>query len=355
MQKKTVATKFKTSIIIPVHNGGGSFRQCLSSLMEAVSNETEVIVVADGYSDGSWRVAEEFGTKVLLIPECGGPAKARNLGAKSASGDILFFVDADVTIYPDTISKVANIFATNPDLAATIGSYDDAPGESNFLSQYKNLFHHYTHQKASSEGFTFWGACGAIRREVFLSLGGFDEGYRYPSVEDIEFGYRARKAGYKINLCKDLQVKHLKRWGVISLLRAEFFYRALPWTELILRERQLKNDLNLGVTSRLSVILVYLLLGVLVGTFWWSGFFAIAVFLGCLLLTINFPVYRFFLEKRGFWFTLRVIPWHWFYFLYGGLGFAIGTINHLLHLYYNPISNISTVSASTKNKQQTNY
>jgi hypothetical protein len=49
-----------------------------------------------------------------------------------------------------------------------IGSYDDAPGANNFLSQYKNLFHHYTHQTGSEEASTFWGACGAIRRDVFL-------------------------------------------------------------------------------------------------------------------------------------------------------------------------------------------
>lgn len=69
-------------------------------------------------------------------------------------------------------------------------------------------------------------------------MGGFDESYRKPSIEDIELGYRLKQAGLKIRLCKALQVKHLKRWEVVSLLRADFFYRALPWTELILRDRQ---------------------------------------------------------------------------------------------------------------------
>jgi glycosyltransferase involved in cell wall biosynthesis len=351
----TIPKKLTVSVIIPVHNGGASFRQCLSNLIEAVSNETEVIVVADGDTDGSWRVAEEFGAKVLRIPVCGGPAQARNLGARAASGDILFFVDADVTVYSDTITQVANIFACQPDLAALIGSYDDAPGANNFLSQYKNLFHHYTHQTASEQAFTFWGACGAIRREIFLQLGGFDESYRRPSIEDIELGYRISKAGHTIQLCKDLQVKHLKRWGVISLLRAELFYRAIPWTELIWCDRQLKNDLNLGVKSRLSIVLAYLLLGVLVlgalvGAFWWAVVFAVGFFLSFLLLIINFPVYRFFFDKRGLWFALQVIPWHWFYYLYGGLGFAIGTVKYFWSQKYSAKSDISTVSLSASNK-----
>ena len=143
-----------------------------------------------------------------------------------------------------------------------------------FCLSIKNLFHHYTHQIASEEAFTFWGACGAIRREVFLSIGGFDESYRRPSIEDIELGYRIRSAGYKIKLFKDLHVKHLKNWSFVSLLKAEIFYRALPWTELILRQRQLDNDLNLGVSSRLSAILIYAILTSLVLSFWWSGFFS---------------------------------------------------------------------------------
>lgn len=264
--------QLRVSVIIPVHNGGDSFRRCLSSLAKTTPPPSEIIVVADGDTDGSWLLAKEFNAKVLRINARGGPAQARNLGAKAAQGDILFFVDADVVVYPDTISQVASTFSREPDLAALIGSYDDAPGATNFLSQYRNLLHHYVHQTGCEEASTFWGACGAIRRQVFLSLGGFDESYRQPSIEDIELGYRLKQAGYRIRLCKDLQVKHLKRWEMGSLLKADFFYRALPWTELILRDRQLINDLNLQVSSRVSVMLVFGLLSALVAAWWWSGF-----------------------------------------------------------------------------------
>jgi GT2 family glycosyltransferase len=319
------------SVIIPVHNGGDSFRRCLSSLDKSTVSPDEVIVVSDADTDGSWLVAQEFGAKVIRMPINGGPAKARNLGASAATGDILYFVDADVVISQNAISQVKKAFENESDLAALIGSYDDEPGASNFLSQYKNLFHHYNHQIAREEAFTFWGACGAIRREVFLSLGGFDESYRRPSIEDIELGYRIRQAGYKIKLLKDLQVMHLKYWGVVSLLKAEIFYRALPWTELIWHQRQLNNDLNLGVSSRLSVILVYGFLLALLGAFWWSGFLAVAAVLSSILLWLNFAVYRFFYAKRGLGFALYVIPWHWFYYIYGGLAFAMGTINYFAH------------------------
>ncbi len=312
------------SVVIPVHNGGANFRRCLSSLAHAVPGPREVIVVADGDTDGSWRLAEASGAQVLRVPTSRGPARARNLGACAAQGDTLCFIDADVAIPADAIGQIVEAFRRDPHLAALFGSYDDAPAEANFLSQYKNLLHHYVHQTAREEASTFWGACGAVRREVFLALGGFDEGYRRPSIEDIELGYRLRQGGHKIRLCKALQVKHLKRWGLVSLLRSDFFYRALPWSELILRDRRFIDDLNVKNSSRVSVMLTYGLLGALIGAGWWSGSLAIATALLLALLALNAPLYRFFWRKRGLRFALQTIPWHWFYYLYSGLAFAIG-------------------------------
>jgi glycosyltransferase involved in cell wall biosynthesis len=328
---KKSADELTISIIIPVYNGGEQFRRCLLSLARTVPAPHEVIVVADGDTDGSWLVAKQLGAKIIRIPQSEGPAKARNIGARAARGDILFFVDADVEIYPDTINQVAIAFEQNPNLGALIGSYDDAPGASNFLSQYKNLFHHYTHQNSLETASTFWGACGAIRRHIFFHVGGFDESYRLPCVEDIELGYRLKQAGYKIKLFPTIQVKHLKRWGIISLIKADFFYRALPWTMLILRHRQFANDLNLRWSSRISVILIYALLGTLVAAWCSSLVWLATLFISVTLLAINYPVYRFFYNKRGMVFAIKTIPWHWLYYIYSGLAFGIGTIRHSLN------------------------
>lgn len=328
------------SIVVPVHNGGDSFRRCLSSIRQWAP-QAELIVVADGESDGSWKLAERYGAKLIRLPESGGPARARNLGAEIATADILFFVDADVEIHSTTVERVCHAFQQDSKLAALIGSYDDSPGASNFLSQYKNLFHHYTHQDGSEEASTFWGACGAIRKDVFLPLGGFDESYRRPCIEDIELGYRLRQAGYKIRLCKDIQVKHLKLWTPFSLLRAEVFYRALPWTALLLNIRQdnpqqyqqFSSDLNLRWSSRLSVILVYCAGIGLLAAWWWPLLFWATGVLGLALVLINLPVYRFFCQKRGMLFTLRVLPWHWLYYLYSGFAFAVGVVRHQFRSY----------------------
>lgn len=333
------------SVIVPVYNRGEKFRQCLSSLCQADPSPNEIIVVSDGDTDGSSRVGEELGAKVIRMSRREGPARARNEGAAVAQGEILLFIDADVTVPPDIVSQISRAFQDHPDLAALFGSYDDAPGETNFLSQYKNLFHHYIHQTSGEEASTFWGACGAIRRKVFMELNGFDEDYRKPSIEDIELGYRLKGAGYQIQLHKGLQIKHLKRWEPLALLKSDFFYRALPWTELIWRNHRFINDLNLRGASRLSVVMAW---GLLIGVGWASwrpksllvaGFFALFLFL------INMPVYRFFLRRRGLWFTLKVIPWHWLYYFYGGLAFLLGSLRYFFLDYLFRKRNLPKVSS----------
>ena len=330
-QGDSSSLELSISVIVPVYNGGANFILCLTSLAEAVSPPHEIIVVGDGDTDGSSELAEEFGASVIRLPTTsGGPALPRNLGARQAHGDILLFIDADVTVPHNAMSQVVETFRSEPNLAALFGSYDDEPAAPNFLSQYKNLHHHYIHQTSCEEASTFWGACGAIRREIFLASGGFDERYRRPSIEDVELGYRLRRAGYRLRLCKGLQVKHLKRWNIGSLLRADVLYRALPWADLILRHRRLINDLNLRFSARVSVLLTFGFLCSLAVAWRWPGFLLVAGFLILLLLSLNLPLYRFFYHKRGLWFALRTIPWHFFYYFYSGLSFGLGATLYLL-------------------------
>jgi len=313
-----------------VYKDGENLRRCLSAVTGAEPPPYEIIVVVDGDPETSEFLAKGSGVQVMSTPTRGGPARARNLGGRVAQGDLLFFVDADVVVYPDAVGQVMATFSDEPGLAAAFGSYDDAPAAPDFLSQYKNLFHHYVHQTAREESSTFWAACGAVRREVLLALGGFDERYRWPSIEDIEVGYRLMQAGHRIRLCKSLQVKHLKHWDIVSLLKSDFLHRALPWTELILRDRRLINDLNLRLSSRASVILVHALLDALLASWWWPASLAVAGVLSLLLLMLNAPLYHFFWRERGLRFALRAIPWHWLYYYYSGLAFAIGTTWSLL-------------------------
>lgn len=319
------------SVIIPVCRGGAKFQACLTSVFAAIQPGDEIIVVADGEGDGSWRTAERMGARIARLPTSGGPGQARNLGAETSGSDILFFVDADVTIPPDAVKRVRSVFEEEEDVAAVIGSYDEEPGEENFHSQFKNLFHHFVHQHGSAEASTFWGACGAIRREVFLKMGGFDQTYGRPSIEDIELGYRLKAASQRIRLLPDLQVKHLKRWDVQSLIRTDMLDRAAPWTELIwdslIRQKpRVLNDLNLGLAYRLSLISSFFLIAASIASFFTLWAWPLILVFGSLFVWLNLPFFKFFKLKRGGRFAFRALAWRFGYDIYSGMGFCYGSI-----------------------------
>lgn len=318
------------SVVIPVFNGGSPFLRCLQALLQSEFTDYELIIVDDGSTDGSDRLARQFSERVYSTSGYTGPGAARNLGARLARGKILFFTDADCAVHPDTLAKVVGCFQDDPGLDALIGSYDDSPAAPNFIAQYKNLFHHYVHQTASEEASTFWGACGAMKRDRYLALGGFNvQRYRRPSIEDIELGYRLKQAGGRIRLAKDVQVQHLKAWTLPRLLQADIFYRGIPWTQLILRDKVFNADLNLQTHNRVSVVAVYGLLLALLVALWYPLGALVAVLLALLLLWLNFNLYRFFARQRGVWFALRTIPLHWLYYLYNAVSFGIGAALHL--------------------------
>ena len=266
------------SVIIPAHNAGLLLERVLKALESSTHPAHEIIVADDGSTDDTPRLAAACGARVMHTASRSGPARARHPAARPATGDILFFLDADVCAYPDTIERVAQAFI-DPALDALIGSYDDNPSVPDFLSQYKNLMHCFVHQTGCSEASTFWSGCGAIRRDLFLAYSGFDESYQRPAIEDIELGYRLLGGDRRLLLDPDLQVKHLKRWSFWGLLKTDILDRGIPWTELILRDQRMPNDLNLQLSQRVSVALVYLMLGMAaVCAIHWRGYFLTPLF-----------------------------------------------------------------------------
>jgi hypothetical protein len=272
--------------VIPAYNAGAHLGQCLEALSLARGSSHEIIVVDDGSTDGSKEIAARYAVRVLSGGERRGPAFARNLGARAALGELLLFIDADVCVHPDTLATIQCAFDGDPALDALIGSYDCHPRSPDFLSQYRNLMHAWTHQTAHAEASTFWSGCGAIRRSVFLEHAGFSESYGRPAIEDIELGYRLARAGRKIALDRSLQVTHLKRWTFLNLVKTDILDRGIPWTELILRDRCMPNDLNLQLSQRVSVALAFLLVGLSVATAVFSGGYFLVPLLSVVLMLL---------------------------------------------------------------------
>jgi glycosyltransferase involved in cell wall biosynthesis len=311
------------SVVIPVHNASASLGRCLGALKTSTFQDFECVLVDDGSTDDSVALAEASGARVIATGGQRGPAYARNRGVEAARGGLLFFIDADVMVQSGTLTQVAGAFEANSALDALIGSYDEEPAETNFLSQYKNLMHCFVHQQGRRRASTFWTGCGAIRGDVFKEFGGFDETYVRPSIEDIELGARLVRAGRTIELDPTLMVKHLKRWTLSGLLTSDIRDRAIPWAVLMLRERNIPNDLNVQSSQRISVVLVYLAL-TLAPFYWPASAVTLTITIG-----LNHRFYRFLARKRGVLFAIRAMPLHLAYFLYSGASFVVGCVKSI--------------------------
>ena len=321
-ERANIEVPVLVSVIVPVYNDSRNLIECLAAIKASLHSACEVIVVDDASTDVMPTLASEMELRFLRLPQNAGPAAARNYGARHAQGEILFFVDADVIVAPGAVAHVAQVFKEHPDVAAVFGSYDATPRAQGIMSQYWNLRHHFVHQNGDSEASTFWAGCGAIRRKVFQTVGGFDEKrFRRPSIEDIELGYRLRASGYRILLDKRLQATHLKRWSFRSVIGTDVFSRAVPWARLIVETNKLPNELNLKTSQRLSSALVALACALTALAVVQPAFLTGSAVALLTVALINRDLYFCFYRRGGIFFALASVSLHLLYYLYSGLAY----------------------------------
>jgi GT2 family glycosyltransferase len=301
------------SVVIPATDRRPTLHAVVAAIEAAVPAPEELIVVDS--------------------PEYLSPAAARNLGARRARGDVVVFVDADVEVHEDAFRRIRSAFDRDPALTAIFGSYDDAPGADGLISVFRNLLHHHVHHQGAGVASTFWAGLGAIRRDVFLDLGGFDEDrFLRASVEDIELGMRLHERAKRVVLDPEIQGKHMKRWTLSSMTKTDLLRRGVPWLRLVLERRSGSTALNLGWTHRIGAAAsLVLITGLVRRKFWFAG--------GALALLVAL--------ERGFYELL---------FRRGGpLLVAVGVPLHIVHLLTSaaavPIALIAHLRANAKTRR----
>ncbi len=295
----------KLSAIIPGTDQPPTLAACENAIAVSQEPPDEVVVIRD--------------------PSFGGPAQARNVGAQQATGDFLVFVDADVVVGPDAFSLIRAAFERDPNLTAVFGSYDDDPARHGLVSDFRNLLHHYVHQEGAGEAVTFWAGLGAVRREAFLAVGGFDEQrFPNPSIEDIDLGMRLVANGGRIVLDPNIQGKHLKRWTLANMVRTDFRRRGIPWVRLLLGSPAQSTALNLGWQHRTSALASVALI---------SGGVTrrprVTIVAAAALLTLNRRFYLLLLRRRGLRGAAAGFPLHVVHHLVSVAAVPAGTVLHL--------------------------
>ncbi len=185
----------KVSVIIPVYNEERVIKDCITSLMRESYKNLEIIVVEDGSNDNTstilQEISKEFGIRVFNQKHKGAGA-ARNLGVKYAMGEILVFVDADMTFDKDFIKKLIEPIVKK-ELIGTFSKDEYLENKDNIWAQCWNLNRglpvnrmHTNDYPDTQEVFR------AIRKDSFENVGGFDEKLGYTDDWSL-----SRKLGFK--------------------------------------------------------------------------------------------------------------------------------------------------------------
>jgi len=294
----------RISVVIPTHNGAVTLADCLSALVASSRLPDEIIVVDDASTDHSAEIAERFHCRVIRLSENMGAARAKNRGARQATGDILFFTDDDVIVARDALARLAENFADSR-VVGVVGLLDAQIPFTDFASNFKNLWMRFTYERVPRENIgLFYTSIAAMRREIFLQLGGFDENYRGASItEDTEFGQRAWAAGYCIRLDERVTATHHKRYTLGEVLRTDFL-RARALMLMRLRKRGQPFYTSVPLFYQLAVPLLFAALVCLVLAFFSPLFFVAGV---ALLFTFYFSFLSWFIylaRQRGIGFAL---------------------------------------------------
>lgn len=252
------------SVVIPTRNGARTLSACLESLRAASFPPAEIIVVDDASNDGTGDIARRFDCRVIRADENIGAARAKNRGAREATGDILFFTDDDVIVSRDALARLAENF-DDARVAGVVGLLDRKIPFDDFASNFKNLWMRFTYERAPRERIgLFYTSVAAMRREIFLALGGFDENYRGASIaEDTEFGQRAWAAGHNLVLDPRVGVTHCKHYTPREVLRTDFL-RARALVLMRLRKRGQPFYTSVPRFYQLAVPLIFAALAFLV-------------------------------------------------------------------------------------------
>lgn len=298
----------RISVIIPAHNAAATLPRTLAALTSAHPAPYEIIVVDDGSSDQTAELAESIGVCVLRLGKNIGAAAAKNRGANAATGEILFFTDSDIIVPCDVIARVCADF-TRTACDGVVGLLDEKIPSPDFASQFKNLWMNYTYARLAglSRLGLFYTSAAAIRRQVFLNTGGFDENYRGASIaEDTEFGQRAWGAGVTITLDPELRVVHLKQYTIATVLRDDFrraralsLMRLRKWGEPFFTSVPIFYQLAVP-TLYLTIVCGFLALGLQNVTWLFLTLIGLVAF-----YVLNLSLIQFLFAKRGLAFALK--------------------------------------------------
>lgn len=232
----------KISVIIVNFNTQKLLKDCLSSLFEKNKKvKMEVIVVDNASSDGSAEMVERFFPKLILIENKKnlGFAAGNNVGLKSASGEYLLLLNSDTQFLENSLEQMIDFMDNHPSVGISscqlVGGDGQIQPSGGFFPNLPRIFawmfflddlpfiggrlkpfhphspKFYTRDRwYLDEHFQDWvtGAFFLMRRQVLAQIGLLDENF-FMYVEEMEYCYRAKRAGWQVVYTPRTKILHL--------------------------------------------------------------------------------------------------------------------------------------------------
>jgi GT2 family glycosyltransferase len=200
------------SVIIPTRDRNEALARCLDRLApcgQSLSHDQYEVVVADDSAHAAARelIIDRYPWARWTGGPRRGPAANRNAGARVARGEWLAFTDDDCLPSHEWLYSFADQFNPNAD------ALDVLEGRTTCRA---GLDSPRRTAPVNLDGGKLWSCNFAIRREHFVQVGGFDERYLYPHMEDADLQVRLQKSGFMIRFVPEAEVDHPPRplpWG----------------------------------------------------------------------------------------------------------------------------------------------
>ena len=287
------------SVIIPAYNAKKTIANCLDSLSsQNYKGKYEIIVVDDGSKDATKQIAGNFAKVKLLMQNHAGPAKARNLGAKNAKGEILIFTDSDCIADKNFISEMARPFS-NREIAGVQGRYKCKQKELIARLIHLEIEERYEHMQKQKYIDFIGSYAAAYRKNEFLKAHGFDTSFPMASGEDTDLSFRLSAANKKMVFAQKAIVWHTHPISLWKYLKVKYF-RAF-WRALIYKKHRDKiaRDSYTSQKLKMQLGLFYLLVLALIASAFMNvlAYAALAFFILFLFSTLPFAIWS---GKRDF-------------------------------------------------------
>lgn len=237
------------SVIIPTYDTSGMTLVCCASVVAALPNDAEVIVVDDASTDDTARrITEAFpSVTVLRQPVNRGYSAAVNAGVAASRGELVLLLNSDTRIAAGTLDAYVKAFGDDPELGVAGAQLINAGGSAQWsagavptllwmvvaVCGIAALARPFRRPRRKENGNAGWvsGAAMAFRRSVWATAGPLREDFRF-YAQDLDFCVRARRAGWKVRLLPNVRVEH-RHGGTIAKTTALPYAPDLLWLDLL--------------------------------------------------------------------------------------------------------------------------